>query len=141
MPMTTSTVNAPENPSTALTPAPPAFPPQAHAEGVQEPARASGATPPEAEQEGIGAGVVTALGELAPDAIVTETALARIFGRHAVTIKRAVAKGELPPPVRLFGGPVWTAGAVLDHLRKRLDAAQKEVERDRARVSRLGAAP
>ena len=37
--------------------------------------------------------------------------MAAIFGKHRVSIKRAVERDELPQPVRLMGQPVWTARA------------------------------
>jgi len=83
-------------------------------------------------------GIVKALGELPPGAIIEEAALARIFGGcHSVTIKRAVERGELPPSVRMFGKPCWTAGAILAHVEARLEAAKRERDKDRARISRL----
>jgi predicted DNA-binding transcriptional regulator AlpA len=66
-----------------------------------------------------------------------ERALAAMFNRCLTTIKRAVARGELPRPVRLLGRPVWLAGAVLEHLAKRLEAAKREAAQDAARISRL----
>jgi len=88
------------------------------------------------EQAGID-GIVVALGELPPGAIVDESALAEIFRRHPVSIKRAVERGEIPPPVRLFGKPVWTAGVILTHLEARLMAAKQEAEREAARLARF----
>jgi hypothetical protein len=82
-------------------------------------------------------GIVKALGELPPGAILAEEALARIFGRHPASIKRAVERRELPPPVRLLGKPTWTAGAILAHLDARLEVARREAEKDAARFSRL----
>ena len=84
-------------------------------------------------------GIVKALGELPPGAILAEADVARIFQRHAVSVKRAVERGELPPPVRLFGKPCWTAGAILAHLDARLEAAKREAEKEAARISRLSA--
>ena len=81
-------------------------------------------------------GIVKDLGELQPGAILEEAALARIFGRHAVSIKRAVERGELPPSVRMFGKPCWTAGAILAHLEDRLEAAKREAEREAARLAK-----
>jgi len=81
-------------------------------------------------------GIVEALGELSPGAILAEEQVARIFGRHPVSVKRAVKRGELPPPTRLFGKPVWTAGAILAHLDARLEAAKREAEREAARLAR-----
>ena len=88
-------------------------------------------------EQGTPRGIVKALGELPPGAILAEADVARIFGRHAVSVKRAVERGELPPPVRLFGRPCWTAGAILAHLEARLEAAKREAEKEAARISRL----
>ena len=79
--------------------------------------------------------IVRAIGELPPDALMTESGLAKMFGRHRVSIKRAVERGELPPPVRLFGKPTWIVRALREHLAKRQEAAMKEAERLRRTVS------
>ena len=84
-------------------------------------------------------GVIKELGELPPDAVVSEAALAKIFNRHQVTVKRAVERGELPPSVRLFGEPVWTVQALRDHIAKRLEAAKKEAEQLKRRISQFSA--
>ena len=70
--------------------------------------------------------IIRELGDLPLGAIVSEEGLAKIFGRHHVSIKRAVQRGELPPSVRLFGVPVWTVDAIRQHLRQRLETALKE---------------
>jgi hypothetical protein len=82
-------------------------------------------------------GIIHVLAELPPDAIIDEVALAEIFHRHPVSIRRAVGRGELPPPVRLFGQRTWTARAILSHLDERLEAARQNRERTAARISRL----
>ena len=82
-------------------------------------------------------GIVAILAEMPPEAIIDEAGLARIFGRHPVSIKRAVKRHELPPGVRLFGKPTWTARAVLDHLNHRLEAAKRDKERLQRRISEL----
>ncbi len=91
----------------------------------------------QAAENGTPVDIVKDLGELPPGAILEEAALGRIFRRHAVSIKRAVERGELPPPVRMFGKPCWTAGAILAHLEDRLEAAKRESEREAARIARL----
>lgn len=76
---------------------------------------------------------------LSPWHIVTEDDLARALGRHPVTIKRAVERGELPPPVRLMGKPTWTGAAILKHLESRLEQAQETADvfkRQRAAFSK-----
>ena len=82
-------------------------------------------------------GIVRDLGELPPGAIVEEEALARIFRRHRVSIKRAVERGELPPPTRMFGKPCWTAKAILEHISKRLEQAQREREKIKSKILKL----
>lgn len=89
------------------------------------------------EAQGKGTGVCRELGELPEGAIVTEAALSRIFERHPVSIKRAVERGEFPPPTRLLGKPVWTAGTILRHLEGRLAGARKEKEREKKRLDAL----
>lgn len=84
-------------------------------------------------------GVIRELGELPPDTVLSEEALAKIFSRHRVSIKRAVERGELPPSVRLFGEPVWTVRALREHLSKRLEAAKKEAEQLQRRISQFSA--
>lgn len=80
---------------------------------------------------------VDRLGSLPSGTILDERALAAMFGCSTATIKRAVQRSELPAPVRMFGRPVWTAGAILRHVEARLVEAQKVAERDAERFSRL----
>ena len=87
--------------------------------------------------KGTPTGIVKGLGELSPGAILEEDAVAQMFGRCATSVKRAVDRGELPPPVRMFGKPCWTAGAILEHIVARLRAAKREAEKDAAKFSRL----
>jgi hypothetical protein len=87
------------------------------------------------EQTNTDAGIIRELGDLAPDTVITEEALAKIFDRHRVSVKRAISRGELPPPVRLFGEPCWTVRALREHMSKRLEAAKKETEQLERRIS------
>ncbi len=79
-------------------------------------------------------GVTDILGRLPAGSIITESALAKIMKRHPVSVKRAVQRRELPPPVRLFGTNVWLAGSILTYLQKRLDTAVQEADRERRRL-------
>jgi hypothetical protein len=88
-------------------------------------------------QEATDAGIIRELGELPPDTVLSEEALAKIFNRHRVSIKRAVERGELPPSVRLFGEPVWTVQALRDHVNRRLEAAKKEADRLQRKISQF----
>ena len=81
-------------------------------------------------------GVVSALGELAPTALITEEGLARIFGRSHDSIKRAVERNELPPSVRMFGKPTWTVEAINRHMQDRLADARGRALEDRERILR-----
>ncbi|MCZ7645687.1 MAG: hypothetical protein M5U26_10445 [Planctomycetota bacterium] len=65
---------------------------------------------------------------LQPATIITEAQLAHALGRHPVTIRRAVERGELPPPVRLMGKPTWTGAAILKHLEARLEQARESAD-------------
>jgi hypothetical protein len=91
------------------------------------------------EEKNNSIGVIRELGELSPDTVLSEQALAKIFDRHRVSIKRAVERGELPPSVRLFGEPVWTVKALRDHLGKRLDQAKKESEQLQKKINQFSA--
>jgi len=83
--------------------------------------------------------IIRELGDLPGETIISEEGLAKMFGRHRVSIKRAVERGELPPNIRLFGEPVWTIQTLRDHLNKRLDAAKKGSEQAREKLSQLSA--
>ena len=82
-------------------------------------------------------GIVRQLGELGEGAVVFERGLADLFGRHPVSIKRAVDRGELPVPVRLLGQAAWTVGAILRFLEDRQSNAAKEKERTARKIAKL----
>ena len=82
----------------------------------------------------LSSGITKELGELPPGAVISEQGLAKIFDRHKVSVKRAVERGELPPSIKLFGEPVWTAGALLEHLSKRLDDARQAAEQFQRKI-------
>lgn len=82
-------------------------------------------------------GVIRELGELPPHTVISEEALAKILGRHPVSIKRAVQRGELPPSVRMLGEPVWTIQVLRDHTSRRLEEARKEAEKRQRRISQM----
>ena len=73
-------------------------------------------------------GVIEELGSLSPKSIISEEGVARIFSRHAASVKRAVDRGELPPPVRIFGKSIWTVEAITEHIAKRLARAADQRE-------------
>ena len=93
--------------------------------------------PEEAEEFGNGPGIVAKLGQLKEGAVVAENGIAHLFDRHVTSVKRAIKRGELPPPCRLFGQNVWTVGALLRHFESRLVQAKKEAEDASRRLSKF----
>ena len=55
---------------------------------------------------------LTALAVLPPQTLISEYKLAQMAGRHVTSVKRAIQRGELPPPVPLFGANVWTVATI-----------------------------
>jgi hypothetical protein len=82
-------------------------------------------------------GVIAVLGELKPRAIITKEGVAHLFGRHPASVKRAVERGELPPPTRLFGCNAWTVGVLVAHIEERLSAAAKTAQAQANKIARL----
>lgn len=81
--------------------------------------------------------VIETFGALNPETIITEEGLARIFHRHPQSVKRAVERGELPQPCKLFGATTWTVGVLVRHFEQRLVDAAKESERQERKVRQL----
>lgn len=81
-------------------------------------------------------GIIVTLGDLKPGTIVTEEGISQLFKRHIVSVKRAVDRGELPPPCRLFGSNVWTAGVLIRHIEGRLEKAARETKLAGQRVAK-----
>lgn len=65
------------------------------------------------------------LADLPSGTLLYENGLARILGKKTRSIRRAVERGELPMPTRLMGRRVWTVGALVRHMEKRMDLAGK----------------
>lgn len=84
---------------------------------------------PEVEEDN---DIVAALGSLPGGAIIYEPALAKLFDRSRRTIKRAVKRGELPAPTRLFGQSAWTARTILNHIESRIQHNETSAAADRA---------
>jgi len=69
------------------------------------------------------------LGFFQPADVLNEQILASLLNRCPTTIKRMVAKGELPPPIKLAGAKCWTVQVLSDHFARRLAEAARERER------------
>jgi hypothetical protein len=81
--------------------------------------------------------IMTVLAVLPPQALISEHELARLFRRHVTSVKRAIQRHELPPPVPLFGANIWTVAAILEHISARLEAERKAAAQTAARVQHL----
>ena len=82
-------------------------------------------------------GVIAALGEMKSGAVITEEGVAQLFGRCTASVKRAVQRGELPAPCRLFGSNTWTVGVLVGHIEHRLEQAAAEAEAIERKIKQL----
>jgi hypothetical protein len=80
---------------------------------------------------------MTALASLPPQTLISESKLAQMAGRHITSVKRAIQRGELPPPVPLFGVNVWTAAAILEHISACLEAKRTAAAQTARRLQHL----
>jgi len=76
--------------------------------------------------------VLDSLARLPERALLDEQALAKALHVAPRTVRRMVARWQLPPPTRLGGRNVWFAGRVLAHI----EAAAERAERGAERVAR-----
>jgi hypothetical protein len=72
----------------------------------------------------------------APDSFVTKQALCRLFDCSDRTLRRMVARQDLPPPDILNGKNVWRAGILGAWL---ADAAERKQAQNNADAARLRA--
>jgi predicted DNA-binding transcriptional regulator AlpA len=93
--------------------------------------------PPEPQDAEPALEIMTALAVLPPQTLISESKLAQMAGRHVTSVKRAVQRGELPPPVPLFGANVWTVAAILAHISARLEAERMAAAQTARRVQHL----
>ena len=55
-----------------------------------------------------------------------------LFGISGDTVTRAYKRGDIPPPIRLFGCNAWTIDALQQHLARRLEEARTQAEWEQA---------
>jgi predicted DNA-binding transcriptional regulator AlpA len=77
---------------------------------------------------------LTTLSALPSKTLLSESQLAQMAGRHVTSIKRAIQRGELPPPVPLLGENVWTVGAIRVHISARLEAERTAAAQTARRI-------
>lgn len=83
-----------------------------------------------------GGGAITQLAELPPHALVDEQFLADAFGVTPRTVRRMVARHEIPPPLSIGNRAIWVVGRVLDYLDGRAKKAQREAEKEAERIDK-----
>lgn len=84
-------------------------------------------------------GVLDSLARMPEKTLLTEDALARALGVSKRTVRRMVARFELPPAVRFGGRSTWQAGAVLRWFEARADRAAREAQRAASKIGHLTA--
>ena len=80
---------------------------------------------------------ITALADLPERALVDEPYLADVFGVTPRTIRRMVARCELPPPISVANRSVWMVGRLLSYLDAAAERAQREGEERAKKIRRL----
>jgi len=80
---------------------------------------------------------IRALAKMPADTILDLAQTAAVFGKCPMSIKRAVWRGELPKPIKLFRRQVFYAGHILEHLRHRLNEAAAKAEKERRRLAQV----
>ena len=81
--------------------------------------------------------IITGLAELPSQTLLSEKALADSFGVTPRTVRRMVARFELPPPVTMGGRSTWISDRVLAHLEARAEKAAKKAEQEARRIESL----
>jgi len=80
-----------------------------------------------------GSGVYAGLGSLPSATVIDEDGLAALFGKACrESVKRAVERGELPPPIKIMGKNAWTVGYLIRFFESRLEAESRKYARLRA---------
>ena len=64
--------------------------------------------------------------------LLTTQDLQALFDVCDETVGNAVKRGELPPPVKLFGRNTWLVESIKQHHAQRQEAARAEAERAQA---------
>lgn len=80
---------------------------------------------------------ITGLAELPGKTLLDERALASLFGVTTRTIRRMIARFELPPPVKLAGRSTWVAERVIANIEDRAERAARHAEQESRRIEAL----
>ena len=88
-----------------------------------------------APENGDNGGAITRLAELPERALVDEQFVADVFDVTPRTVRRMVARCEIPPPLSVGSRSMWLAGRILDFLDGRAQQVQRDAEREAERIS------
>lgn len=91
------------------------------------------AAAPEAEPASLPGVVLTRLAELPERALLDEAALADALSVSDRTVRRMVARGELPPSVPLASRATWQAGRVLGWIEEQIERAEQRARQEARR--------
>jgi len=86
-----------------------------------------------------GTGIFTFLDDYGSYTIITENALAKVFGCHPITIKRRIKRGELPPSCQFMGKACWTVKTLRQHIDELLLSQAVEFAGEKKRISKIAA--
>lgn len=81
--------------------------------------------------------LITGLADLPAKAMLDEDVLAQVLVVSKRTIRRMVARFELPPPIALAGRSTWIADRVLAHIEARAECAARKAELEARRIEAL----
>src|SRR5262245_24277266 len=78
--------------------------------------------------------IVSAFASLAPETLLDETALAQALNVSKRTVRRMVARYELPPPVRFGGRSTWQVGRIAAWFERRAERVERDARRRSDRI-------
>lgn len=80
---------------------------------------------------------ITALATMPEKTLLDECALADALCLSKRTVRRMVARNELPPPFRFAGKSTWLTGKVLAHIEARAERQARDAERAARKLEAL----
>jgi hypothetical protein len=89
------------------------------------------------ESATVSARTIVTLAELPGKSLLDEAALAAALNVTKRTVRRMVARFELPPPISLAGRSTWIAERVIAHLDERAERAARAAEQESRRVEKI----
>ena len=132
------TVNAPATETIATNPLPGLARVQEDDAGLPLGAPVPAPNPAQQKDTAAPGRVITGLAEMPENALLDETALARVFNVTPRTIRRMVSRFELPPPIRMAGHSTWISGGVMAHLNERAAQAARKAMQTALRIGLTG---